>query len=129
MLTADYGDCGLKNGDQLAARFFVCSAGPLSAPRYPAIRGINEYQGRVFHSARWDHEYRFEGKRVAVIGTAASAVQIVPGLAPVVEKLYVCQGSPNWIIPRLGHTYASWEKALFRIAPVARGHRFLLYLA
>ena len=119
----------LENGDQLAAHFFVCSAGPLSAPRYPAIRGINEYQGRVFHSARWDHEYRFEGKRVAVIGTAASAVQIVPGLAPVVEKLYVCQRSPNWIIPRLGHTYASWEKALFRIAPVARGHRFLLYLA
>lgn len=118
----------LENGHQLAARFFVCSAGPLSAPRYPAIRGINEYQGRLFHSARWDHEYRFEGKRVAVIGTAASAVQIVPRLAPVVEKLYVCQRSPNWIIPRLGHTYASWEKALFRIEPVARGHRFLLYL-
>jgi cation diffusion facilitator CzcD-associated flavoprotein CzcO len=119
----------LENGDQLSANFFICSAGPLSEPRYPAIPGMDKYEGRLFHSAHWDHDYRFEGKRVAVIGTAASAVQIVPRLAPVVAKLYVCQRSPNWVIPRLSHKYARWEKALFRIPFIARGHRFLLYLA
>ena len=117
----------LENGDHLSANFFICSAGPLSAPRYPAIPGIDEYKGSLFHSARWNHDYRFEGRRVAVIGTAASAVQIVPRLASVVAKLYVCQRSPNWIIPRLSHTYTAWEKALFRIEPVARAHRTLLY--
>jgi cation diffusion facilitator CzcD-associated flavoprotein CzcO len=117
----------LENGSRLSANFFVCSAGPLSEPRYPAIPGLDKYDGRLFHSARWDHDYRFEGKRVAVIGTAASAVQIVPRLAPVVAKLYVYQRSPNWIIPRLSHKYSGWEKTLLRIAPVARAHRSLLY--
>lgn len=84
--------------------------------------------GRLFHSARWDHDYPFEGKRVAVIGTAASAVQLIPRVAPLVSKLYVCQRSPNWIIPRLDHTYAPWEKALFRIKPLAQIRRFLLYV-
>jgi cation diffusion facilitator CzcD-associated flavoprotein CzcO len=117
----------LENGVQLSANFFVCSAGPLCEPRYPAICGLDKYDGRLVHSARWDHDYRFEGKRVAVIGTAASAVQIVPRLAPVVAKLYIYQRSPNWVIPRLSHKYSGWEKALLRMAPVARAHRSLLY--
>ncbi|WON73638.1 NAD(P)/FAD-dependent oxidoreductase [Nitrosospira sp. Is2] len=66
----------LENGHQLTANFFVCSAGPLSEPRHPVIPRLDKYKGRLFHSARWDHDYCFEGKRVAVIGTAASAVQI-----------------------------------------------------
>jgi cation diffusion facilitator CzcD-associated flavoprotein CzcO len=117
----------LENGDQLSANFFICSSGPLSEPRYPAIAGLDKYEGRLFHTGRWDHDYRLEGKRVAVIGTAASAVQVVPRLAPVVAKLYIYQRSPNWIIPRLSHKYSGWEKALFRIAPLARAHRSLLY--
>ncbi|PTR16374.1 cation diffusion facilitator CzcD-associated flavoprotein CzcO [Nitrosospira sp. Nsp2] len=117
----------LENGHQLTANFFVCSAGPLSEPRHPAIPGLDKYKGRLFHSARWDHDYCFEGKRVAVIGTAASALQIIPRLALMVAKLYVCQRSPNWIIPRLSHKYAPWEKALFRIGPIARAHRSFLY--
>jgi cation diffusion facilitator CzcD-associated flavoprotein CzcO len=118
----------LDNGEQLTAHFFVCSAGPLSEPRYPDIPGMDTYKGRLFHSARWDHDYQFEDKRVAVIGTAASAVQLIPRIAPLVAKLYIYQRSPNWIIPRINHTYAPWEKALFRIKFVARTHRFLLYV-
>ena len=117
----------LENGDQLRADFFVCSAGPLSQPRYPDIPGMDTYEGRLLHSARWDRDYSLNGRRVAVIGTAASAVQLIPRIAPLVEKLYVYQRSPNWIIPRINHVYASWEKALFRIKPIARAHRFLLY--
>lgn len=118
----------LENGEQLSANFFVCSAGPLSEPRYPDIPGMDTYKGRLFHSARWDHGYPFEGKRVAVIGTAASAVQLIPRVAPLVAKLYIYQRSPNWIIPRFSHTYKPWEKALFRISFFARAHRFLLYM-
>jgi cation diffusion facilitator CzcD-associated flavoprotein CzcO len=117
----------LENGEQLKASFFVCSAGLLSEPRYPDIPGMDTYEGRLFHSARWDHDYSLDGKRVAVIGTAASAVQIIPGIAPLAAKLYVCQRSPNWIIPRLNHVYAPWEKALFRLKPVAKANRSLLY--
>lgn len=119
----------LDNGEQLRANILVCSAGPLSDPRYPDIPGMETYKGRLLHSARWDHDYQFEGKRVAVIGTAASAVQIIPRIAPLVEKLYIYQRSPNWIIPRINHIYAPWEKALLQVKPFARIHRFFLYLA
>lgn len=117
----------LENGEQLKASFFICSAGPLSEPRYPDIPGMDIYEGRLFHSARWDHDYSLDGKRVAVIGTAASAVQIIPRIAPLAARLYVCQRSPNWVIPRLNHVYAPWEKALFRLKPVIKANRFLLY--
>lgn len=116
-----------ENGERLTANFFACSAGPLSEPRYPDIPGIDTYRGRLFHSARWDHDYRFEGKHVAVIGTAASAVQIIPRIAPLVAKLDIYQRSPNWIIPRINPVYAGWQKALFRIKLVTQAHRFLHY--
>jgi cation diffusion facilitator CzcD-associated flavoprotein CzcO len=119
----------LENGGQLESRFFVCSTGPLSQPRYPDIPGMESYQGALLHSARWDHACQLREKRVAVIGTAASAVQLAPRIAPLVEKLYICQRSPNWVIPRINHVYAPWEKALFRVKFVGKAHRFLLYAA
>ncbi|HVW65215.1 MAG TPA: NAD(P)/FAD-dependent oxidoreductase, partial [Nitrosospira sp.] len=117
------------NGEQLETRFFVCSTGPLSHPRYPDIPGMDAYRGALLHSARWDRAFEARGKHLAVIGTAASAVQLVPRLAPLAEKLYVCQRSPNWIIPRINHVYAPWEKALFRVKFISGAHRFLLYAA
>jgi cation diffusion facilitator CzcD-associated flavoprotein CzcO len=119
----------LENGEQLESRFFICSTGPLSQPRYPDIPGMESYPGALLHSARWDRACEFRGKRVAVIGTAASAVQLVPRIAPLVEKLYVCQRSPNWIIPRINHVYGPWERALFRVKLIGKAHRFLLYAA
>lgn len=118
----------LANGDRLRANFFVCSTGPLSTPRYPGIPGIKTFEGRLFHSARWDHDYDFAGKRVAVIGTAASAVQLVPRIAPLAAKLYIYQRSPAWIVPRINHVYHPWQKALFRIRLFYQAHRLLLYV-
>ncbi|HEY6043989.1 MAG TPA: NAD(P)/FAD-dependent oxidoreductase [Nitrosospira sp.] len=118
----------LSNGDRLRANFLVCSAGPLSTPRYPDIQGIDMFQGRLFHSARWDHDYDFAGKHAAVIGTAASAVQLTPRIAPLVAKLYIYQRSPAWIVPRINYVYRRWQKALFRIKFFYRAHRFLLYI-
>jgi len=118
----------LGNGDQLMARTFVCSAAPLSEPKYPDIPGVGTFQGRLFHSARWDRNYRFCGTRVAVIGTAASAVQLIPRIAPLVSELYVYQRSPAWIVPRMNRRYSRWEKALFRMKPVARARRGFTYV-
>jgi cation diffusion facilitator CzcD-associated flavoprotein CzcO len=118
----------LANGERLSANFFVCSTGPLSTPRYPGIPGIETFEGRLFHSARWDHGYDFAGKHVAVIGTAASAVQLIPRIAPLVAKLYIYQRSPAWIVPRINHVYPLWEKALFRIKFFYQAHRMLLYV-
>lgn len=117
----------LANGEQLLARHFVCSAAPLSEPKYPEIPGIKTFQGRLFHSARWDRNYPLSGMRVAVIGTAASAAQLVPHIAPLARKLYVCQRSPAWIVPRANRSYTRLEKALFKVRLLSRVHRALIY--
>jgi cation diffusion facilitator CzcD-associated flavoprotein CzcO len=60
----------------------ICAAGPLSEPSLPDVPGLAGFAGEVFHSARWDHSFDLDGKRVAVVGTGASAIQIVPGIHP-----------------------------------------------
>ena len=75
--------------------------GPLPDHKLPDIRGIDTYEGHKIHSARWDHDYDFTGKRVAVIGTGASAVQIVPELVKQAEFVKVFQRTPGWVLPRL----------------------------
>lgn len=116
-----------RDGEEITANIFICSSGPLSQPRYPEIPGLDKFQGKLFHSSRWDHDYDFAGKRVAVIGNAASAVQLIPQIAPSTQRLFVFQRSANWIIPRPDRAYTSVEKALFRIPAIGRFHRFLLY--
>ena len=114
-------------GDELHADVLVCSTGPLTQPRYPDIAGLSDFQGKVMHSARWDHAYEFGRKTVAVIGSAASAVQIVPQLAPVVAQLHVFQRTPSWIVPRLDRPYRDWEKMLYRLPLIGRLPRWYHY--
>jgi cation diffusion facilitator CzcD-associated flavoprotein CzcO len=116
-----------QDGDSIEAEIFVASAGLLSIPQYPDISGLETFNGKIFHSAHWDHNYDFAGKRVAVIGNASSAVQFIPKIAPLTKQLFVFQRSPHWIIPRSDHIYAKWEKALLRIPPIGRLYRWLLY--
>jgi cation diffusion facilitator CzcD-associated flavoprotein CzcO len=114
-------------GDELHADALVCSAGPLTQPRFPDIAGLTDFQGKLMHSARWDHAYDFRCKTVAVIGSAASAVQIVPQIAPLVGQLHVFQRTPNWIVPRLDRPYRDWEKALYRLPLIGRLPRWYQY--
>src|SRR5690242_5037271 len=72
---------------QFTADFFILGNGPLSEPSLPSIPGIEQFEGALFHSAQWNHDYDFTGKRVAVIGTGASAIQFVPQIQPLVERL------------------------------------------
>lgn len=98
-------------------RALVSAAGHLSDPAFPNIVGLSEFKGKVFHSAQWDHSYDMSGKRVAVIGTGASAIQIVPELAKAVDKLVVFQRTAPYIVPRRDTPYSAVEKRMFQRLP------------
>lgn len=107
----------------------VVATGQLNQPALPRFPGQDQFAGHSFHSARWDHDYDLAGKRVAVIGTGASAVQFVPEIAPVVEKLVVFQRTGNWFLPRKNHFYPASAIRLFQRVPALRlVFRFVLYL-
>jgi cation diffusion facilitator CzcD-associated flavoprotein CzcO len=105
------------DGRRFRARVLVAGCGGLSRPAKPDIPGLAAFEGASFHSARWQDDYRFEGKRVAVVGTGASAIQFVPEIAPRVAKLHVFQRTPPWIMPRPDRPITAREKAVFRRAP------------
>ncbi|HEX7733764.1 MAG TPA: NAD(P)/FAD-dependent oxidoreductase [Ktedonobacteraceae bacterium] len=100
-----------------SANLLILGNGPLSEPALPAIPGIEQFEGKLFHSAQWDHDYDLAGKRVAVIGTGASAIQFVPQIQPQVAHLTLFQRTPPWILPRLDHPIAGWQRVLFRLLP------------
>jgi cation diffusion facilitator CzcD-associated flavoprotein CzcO len=104
----------------VTADVVVAAAGALSAPKLPDIDGIDSFAGEVFHSAEWNHDYELAGKRVAVIGTGASAIQIVPEIAKEVAHLDVYQRTAPWILPRLQRPYSRAEKFAFRHVPGAQ---------
>lgn len=100
----DETDCwriDLETGESLTARFLVNASGVLTVPKPPDIAGVESFAGITMHSARWDHDQDLTGKRVAIIGTGASAVQIIPEIAPNVERLTVFQRTPIWCFPKL----------------------------
>nr|WP_229683977.1 NAD(P)/FAD-dependent oxidoreductase [Nocardia camponoti] len=102
---------------EFTADFAVSAAGPLSAPNLPDIKGISSFEGAVFHSARWDHSAELAGKRVAVVGTGASAIQIIPGIADTVGQLTVFQRTAPWVLPRVGHKYTAVERFAYQRIP------------
>jgi cation diffusion facilitator CzcD-associated flavoprotein CzcO len=90
----------LSSGVVLTSRYVISATGLLSQPKLPDIPGLDTFAGKMMHSARWDHSYELSHKRVAVIGTGATAVQLVPEIAGTVSKLYVFQRTPIWVGPR-----------------------------
>ncbi|BBZ00107.1 flavin-containing monooxygenase [Mycolicibacterium fallax] len=97
--------------DPVRARSVIVASGPLANASFPDIPGIDDYRGNKIHSARWDHDYDFAGKRVAVVGTGASGVQIIPELVKVAESVKVFQRTPGWVLPRVnGHTSGAVRK-------------------
>ncbi len=107
-------------GQVYRARSVVMASGGLANPSYPRINGIDSFAGHTIHSARWDHDYNFSGKRVAVIGTGASAVQIIPELVKQAAKVTVFQRTPGWVLPRMDYASPEWSKALFKAVPVTQ---------
>ncbi|MFC5478449.1 flavin-containing monooxygenase [Massilia suwonensis] len=122
-------EVSLAGGDRMLARMLVSATGLLSRPLLPRLPGIDSFRGPAFHSARWDHAVSLAGKRVAVIGTGASATQFVPAIAGETGGLTVFQRSPSYMIPRCDRAYRPWEQALFRrLPPAMRLHRGLIYV-
>ncbi|MET3551830.1 alpha/beta hydrolase fold domain-containing protein [Burkholderia sp. 567] len=119
----------LADGTTLSAAVLVSGTGQLSRPAMPDLPGIDTFRGRAFHSAHWDRDYPLAGKRVAVVGTGASAIQFVPAIAADVERLVVFQRSPAYVMPRPDRAYRAWEQALFRRLPWAmKLHRASIYV-
>ena len=101
----------------------ILATGQLHQPAYPRIRGAETFAGHSFHTARWDHDYELRGKRVAMIGTGASAVQVVPEIAPVVDRLVVFQRTGNWFLPRRNRPYPTAFKRLVEHVPGLQAFR------
>ncbi|WP_183099270.1 flavin-containing monooxygenase [Nocardioides pelophilus] len=110
---------GTADGDTITARYVVGATGVLTQPKPPAIPGVDEFDGTVMHTARWDHTVDLAGKRVAIIGTGASAVQVIPSIARHVAHLTVFQRTPIWCLPKLDTRLRLPARAALRL-PGAR---------
>ncbi|MFN3935522.1 flavin-containing monooxygenase [Parvibaculum sp.] len=116
-------------GETFTANAVVSGVGQLNRPAFPKIEGLETFKGAAFHSARWDHSVDLAGKRVAVIGNGASAIQFVPEIAPKVGHLTIFQRTPNWCVPKPDRPFREWEKKLYRAVPaLVRLQRWWTYL-
>ncbi|MCG8591312.1 MAG: NAD(P)/FAD-dependent oxidoreductase [Proteobacteria bacterium] len=116
------------SGETFTARVVVSAVGGLVDPAEPDIKGLSDFGGEVFHTARWNHDYDLTGRNVAVIGTGASAVQVVPSIAPQVAKLSVFQRTPAWVMPKRDRRYSERARRRYERFPLAlRASRFAQY--
>ncbi|WP_280268821.1 flavin-containing monooxygenase [Nocardia wallacei] len=102
----------------LTADFLISATGLFAEAKYPSLSGLDTFAGRTFHSLHWDHDYDLTGKRIAVIGTGASAVQFVPEIQPQAAELVVFQRSAPWIMPRVDRRTSAVERRLLRRIPL-----------
>ena len=105
------------DGASFSARALVSACGQLNRPLYPKVTGLERFAGASFHSARWRHDIDLTGKRVAVIGTGASAIQFVPQIACKVSRLYLFQRTPAYVLPKPDRPYTGFELALMKRWP------------
>jgi len=117
-----------RNGDTVRASTVICATGPLSQPSVPDLPGLDVFEGETFHSAAWRHDVELDGRRVGVVGTGASAIQLVPAIADTVEHLNVFQRTPPWVLPRDDRPTPKWRQRLYRAVPfLQRLHRWRIY--
>jgi len=115
--TADEWVVTTASGSRTTARAVISAVGMLSEPVVPDLPGLTDFEGPAFHSARWDDTVDLRDRRVAVIGSAASAVQIVPVILPEVERLHLFQRTANWVLPKVDRPYTTEELEAFRADP------------
>lgn len=108
----------MEGGKTLTARSVVSAVGGLVNPTYPTLPGLDSFTGEQFHTARWRHDVDLTGKRVAVIGTGASAIQVIPAIQPKVSRLKVFQRTPAWLLPKPDFTVKERTRKLFARLPV-----------
>ena len=117
----------VESGEKYLARFIIDTSGVLANPKIPYINGAESFQGAKFHTAQWDHNVPYKGKRVGVIGSGCSGVQVVSAIASQVERLTVFMGTPEWIIPRSDRKYGSLERCMINLPGIRQINRFIIF--
>jgi len=108
--------------EETLANFVIAGTGGLSRPKIPAeqdLKGVRSFKGPSWHSAEWNHEIDLKDKRVAIIGSGASAVQIVPELANICSQVYTYQRTANWVLPQFNQEYSPLAVNAFKFLPGA----------
>ncbi|MGE8154551.1 flavin-containing monooxygenase [Pseudomonas vancouverensis] len=112
---------------EFRAQFLINATGPLSQPVIPNFEGRERFQGKSFHTNHWDHSYDYRHKRVAIIGSGASAAQVIPAIAADVEHLHVFQRTPHWVLPRADRTFGKFQQWLLGLKPAYKLLRWMIY--
>ncbi len=110
----------LADGSRIRSRYVISATGILNQPKMPDIKGLSSFKGKMMHTARWDDSYSLKGKRVAIIGTGASAVQVVPAIAKEVAHLQVYQRTPIWVLPKHDRQLGKAAKFIFSYIPLSK---------
>ena len=116
-----------KSGEQYTARFIVDTSGVLANPHIPHIPGADRFQGPIFHSGHWDHSVSYQGKRVGIIGSGCSGVQIVSAMADQVSRLTLFMGKAQWILPRSDRNYSALERKVRTLPGIRHLIRLLVF--
>ncbi|RXJ74826.1 monooxygenase [Veronia nyctiphanis] len=116
-----------KNGSSFHAQFVINCSGPLSTPVVPNFKGKETFKGESFHTNNWNHDFDLTGKRVAIIGSGASASQVIPTIAPDVGDLHVFQRTPHWVLPRPDRIFSRFERKLLAVKPIYKLLRYIIY--
>jgi len=109
------------------AQILINASGPLSTPVIPNFPGRDTFEGKTFHTNGWDHQYDYRGKRVAIIGSGASAAQVIPAIADKVGELHVFQRTPHWVLPRPDRKFSKLERFLLGFKPFYKALRWSIY--
>ena len=118
-----------KDGSEATVDVLISACGFLTKPALPKVEGSGAFEGAAFHSSQWRHDVDLAGKRVAVVGTGASAIQIVPEVAKIAARVHVFQRTPPWVLPRLDRPFSARERRWFRRFPfLQRLLRWRIYL-
>ena len=105
------------NHGTIVAKYVIACTGPMHEAALPEIPGIESFAGDQFHSAKWDHDVELEGRKVAVIGTGASAIQFVPEIQPLASQFTIFQRTPPWVLPRANRKASGWKKQMYKRFP------------
>ncbi|MFZ5697111.1 MAG: flavin-containing monooxygenase [Pseudomonadota bacterium] len=110
----------IDDGKEITARQLISATGGLISPKMPDIEGVGDFQGKIIHTGHWDSKINLKGKRIAVIGTGATAVQMIPEIAPLAKRLDVYQRTPIWVLKKPDRVLPAWMKSVFRLLPAAQ---------
>jgi cation diffusion facilitator CzcD-associated flavoprotein CzcO len=119
----------LTDGTVLRSQFVINASGPLSTPTIPNFKGQEKFSGACFHTNDWQHDFDYTDKNVAIIGSGASAAQVIPAITDKVKQLHVFQRTPHWVIHRPDRKFTLWQRKLLKYPFIQKTLRTLIYWA